>query len=118
MSLRGDLITVLQGVDGLVPATRKRPITIERPSWEVLVDGYGTHGNTLKQQCTVRLWTGLDDDPLAEGMFERWSEIVLAALLEQADCMLPAGPFQRLPPANPVGYAVEFVVGEIQVVEA
>ena len=121
MSFGGNLLKALQSIDGIAALKRGGTLSAKNPSFEVETDGYEFEGKVLKQRCVVRLWTGTDDDPLAEAMFERFAEQLLSTLFEHEltrDCMSLVSGFDRLPPANPQGYKTEFVAGQITVREA
>ena len=86
-----------------------------------MIDGYFFEGKVLKQRLLVRLWTGLDNDKLAEGLFERHVETLLSTLFEHEltrDCMNQPEQFQRLQPENPLDYETQFVAGQIVLEEA
>ena len=119
-SLRGALMTLLESIDGIERLPRNYPLSVERPSWEVETTGFRFSGLDIKQDCLIRIWTGLDSDPLAEGLLEHWSRTILTELIEAQTQDLLCGqprPFVRLQPQNPLGYQAEFVVGELIVEE-
>ena len=117
MSLLGALIDALIPLGGFVERPRTDAPTVNGPSWEVIFDGYEIKGNTLKALCTVRVWSGTDDDPLAELILEKHAATVMNAVKE-VDCALFATGFDRLQPENPMDWTVQHVAGQVSFREA
>ena len=118
MDLYFQILNALQTIPDMDQVPFKRPITVQRPSWEVVVNGFEINGKATKQRCIVRVWAGLDDNPAIEVLLGAACLKVFSVLESNVDCGLFAGEFRRLPPYNPVGLKQEFAAAELMMVEA